>query len=172
MFYYARNFTSFLLLCTDYRLGIYLLVWNLLSYLLLPWPRSDFKGKIEHLSPSSLDRQALNEISKETWLVMFSAPWSKSSLNAQHTFTDLSAEYGSDKFRFGELEISRWPKLATKFHINIESVPCQLPTFMLFKHGKLVKRLPEKEQNWERWSRLRTLLIGYFELDMLAAKEL
>lgn len=172
MIYYVRNITCFIALGTDYRRGLYLILWHLLSYLLIPKSRSGGHGKIDYLTPSSLDREAMNENSKETWFVMLTAPWSKTSDNARHTFADLSTEYGSDKFKFGELEVSRWPKVAKKLEVTIDTLPHQLPTFLLFKQGKLVKRYPQKDQDWERWNRLRALLIGHFELDMVAAKDL
>lgn len=172
MSFYLRAMSCFVLVCADWRRGVYLLLWNLLSFLLLPQQRYAGPSKVELLNPASLDRQAMSESSKETWLVMLTAPWSSKSRHAQHTFAELSQEYSSNNLRFGELEVSRWPKVAVKFDVNIESIPHQLPSFLLFQRGKVVKRLPAKDENWERWLRLRTILVGHFELDMLMAKEM
>ena len=69
----------------------------------------------------------------ESWLVMFSAPWSSQSLQAAATFADLSLEFGSERLRFGELDVGRWPKMAIKYGMAIDTEPNQLPAFLLFK---------------------------------------
>ena len=168
--FYLRTIPCFVLLSADYRLGLYLVLWNLVSFLLLPPGRYRGANEITPLTPTSLDSLAMNEAGKETWLVMLSAPWSAKSLQAQHTFSELSNEYSSESLKFGELEVSRWPKIAVKFDVNIESIPHQLPTFLLFKHGQLVKRLPEKDDMWQKKTRLRTQIVNHFELDMHMAK--
>lgn len=64
---------------------------------------------------------------------MFSAPWSSQSLQAAATFADLSLEFGSERLRFGELDVGRWPKVAIKYGMAIDTAPNQLPAFLFFK---------------------------------------
>jgi hypothetical protein len=106
------------------------------------------------------------------WFVMFSAPWSSQSLQANATFAELSLEFGSEQLRFGELDVGRWPKMAKKYGMSIDIAPHQLPVFLLFKQGKLVKRLPEADVSWETKGRLRSRLQEEFELDMVMASGL
>ena len=148
-------------------------MWVLVSSLL--FTQSRFRGpqKVDIMTPASFDSQAIKEnAAHPVWLVMFSASWSSQCRQAQATFAELSLEYSSDKLKFGELDVGRWPKVAKKFGMAIDIAPHQLPAFLLFNKGKLVKRIPEVDQNWERKGRLRTLLVDHFELDMVLASSL
>lgn len=148
-------------------------LWILISSLLFTQPRYRGAQKVDLLTPASFDSQALTESSTQaTWLVMFTASWSAQCRQAQATFAELSLEYASSVLKFGELDVGRWPKVAKKFGMSIDIAPHQLPAFLLFKNGTLVKRTPEVDQNWERGGRLRNLLVDHFELDMILASSL
>lgn len=47
-----------------------------------------------------------------------------------------------DNFKFGKVDIGRYPDAATKYHISDSSTSKQLPTLILFKEGKEVERRP------------------------------
>ena len=158
----------------DYRLGICMAIWVVLSSLLFVQPRFSGSQKVDILTPASFDSLALREAgaSQPFWLIMLSAPWSSQSRQAQATFAALSLYYASERLKFGELDVGRWPKVAKKYDMSIETHPSQLPTFLLLKQGKLVKRLPEADHSWERKGRLKALLINHFDLDMVLASNL
>ena len=148
-------------------------LWIVVSSLLFVQPRFSGTQKVDILTPASFDSQALSEhASQPFWLIMLSAPWSSQSRQAQATFAELSLEYASERLKFGELDVGRWPKVAKKYDMSIETYPHQLPTFLLLKQGKLVKRMPEADHNWERKGRLKTLLVNHFDLDMVLASNL
>ena len=173
VFGYIKVASVTVLAAVDFRLGICMALWIVISSLLFIQPRFSGSQKVDILTPASFDSQALSEnASQPFWMIMLSAPWSLQSRQAQATFAELSLEYASEKLKFGELDVGRWPKVAKKYDMSIETCPNQLPTFLLLKQGKLVKRLPEADHNWERKGRLKALLIGHFDLDMVLASTL
>lgn len=148
-------------------------LWIVMSYLLFVQPRYSGAQKVDVMTPASFDSQALSEHpSQPVWLVMLTASWSPQCREWQPTFAEISLEYASDKLRFGELDVGRWPKMAKKYGMSIDTAPQQLPTFLLLKQGKLLKRLPEADGAWKRKGRLKGLLVAHFDLDMMLAATL
>lgn len=172
VFGYVKLATVTVLAAADYRLGVYMALWVLLSSLLFIQPRFSGEQNVNVMTPASFDSQALSETSQAVWLVMLTAPWSTQSRHAQATFAELSLEYTSEKLKFGELDAGRWPKVAKKFDMSIDANPNQLPAFLLLKRGKLIKRMPEADRSWERKGRLKALLVNHFDLDMVLASSL
>lgn len=169
---YVRLAAVVLLAAADYRLGVLMALAVLLSSLLFIQPRYTGQQNVSIMTPASFDSEAMHESSKAVWLVMLSAQWSSQSRHAQATFAELSLEYASEDLRFGELDVGRWPKMAKKFGMSIDTVPQQLPVFLLLKQGRAVKRMPEADKSWERKGRLKTLLVNHFDLDMVLASSL
>lgn len=172
VFGYIRVASITVLAAVDYRLGVCMALWVLLCALLFIQPRYSGQQNVDVLTPTSFESLAMSETGQSTWLVMLTAQWSSQSRQAQATFADLSLEYASDRLMLGELDVGRWPKMAKRFDMSIDTAPHQLPAFLLLKRGKLVKRLPEANQNWERKGRLKQLLIDHFDLDMVLASGL
>ena len=173
MFGYVKVAAVTVLAAADYRLGVLMALWILVSYLLFVQPRFSGESRVEVMTPASFDSHALSEhASQAVWLVKLTAAWSSQSRQAEATFAELSLEYASERLRFGEIDVGRWPKVARKYGMAIDSAPNQLPVFLLLKQGKLVKRLPEADQNWERKGRLKSRLISHFDLDMVLASSL
>ena len=77
-----------------------------------------------------------------TYIVELFAPWSPQCLVLEPVFAELSQTYGTDKRRFGKLDVSRWPSMAKELNINLNGVTDQLPTFVSFQNGKELKRIP------------------------------
>ena len=163
--------TAMVLLCAlDPWLGSCLIVWYLLTFLMFHQPRYEGPQHVDVLTPASFESQVLSTTtSAPFWFVMFTAPWSASSTQAQATFANLSLEYASEKLHFAELDVGRWPKVARRFQVSLDAIPHQLPAFLLFKHGKLVKRIPKSDDTWERKGKLRDRLLSEFDLDMVLA---
>ena len=173
VFGYVKLASVTVLAAVDYRLGICMALWIVVSALLFVQPRFSGTQKVDILTPASFDSQALSDHSSQPfWLIMLSAPWSSQSRQAQATFAELSLEYASERLKFGELDVGRWPKVAKKYDMFLETCPNQLPAFLLLKQGKLVKRLPEPDHSWDRKGRLKTVLINHFDLDMVLASTL
>lgn len=47
-----------------------------------------------------------------------------------------------ENFKFGKVDIGRYPDAAAKYHVSDASTSKQLPTLILFKDGKEVERRP------------------------------
>jgi thiol-disulfide isomerase/thioredoxin len=77
-----------------------------------------------------------------TYIVELFAPWSPQCLVLEPVFAELSHTYGTDRRRFGKLDISRWPAMAKELKVDLNGVTDQLPTFVSFRNGKEVKRIP------------------------------
>ncbi len=77
-----------------------------------------------------------------TYIVELFAPWSPQCLVLEPVFAELSRTYGTDRRRFGKLDISRWPAMAKELKVDLNGVTDQLPTFVSFRNGKEVKRIP------------------------------
>jgi thiol-disulfide isomerase/thioredoxin len=77
-----------------------------------------------------------------TYIVELFAPWSPQCLVLEPIFAELSQTYGTDRRRFGKLDISRWPAMAKELKVDLNGVTDQLPTFVSFRNGKEVKRIP------------------------------
>lgn len=50
--------------------------------------------------------------------------------------------YALDNFKFGKVDIGRYPELAKKYYIDDSSFSRQLPTVIVFKNGEESARRP------------------------------
>lgn len=50
--------------------------------------------------------------------------------------------YALENFKFGKVDIGRYPDAAAKYNINDSSKSQQLPTLILFQEGKELERRP------------------------------
>lgn len=171
MLTYLKLTAAILLASADYRLGACLVLCYALIFLLMQPPRYEGPTSVELLTPTSVANRVLHSSVQNpvSWFVMFSAPWSSHCAQAQATFAELSVDYASDKLRFAEIDVGRWPKIALQFEVCIESLPHQLPAFFMFKNGKVIKRVPAKDESWDRKGKLRDRLLRDFDLDVVLA---
>lgn len=47
-----------------------------------------------------------------------------------------------DNFKFGKIDVGRYPELAKKYYIDDSSLSRQLPTVIVFKNGEEADRRP------------------------------
>jgi thioredoxin-like negative regulator of GroEL len=57
----------------------------------------------------------------QRWLVEFFTTWSPPCKTLAPLFAELSIEYGTERFRFGKVNVDSCPKLAERFHISREA---------------------------------------------------
>ena len=50
--------------------------------------------------------------------------------------------YSLDNFKFGKIDVGRYPELAKKYYIDDSSLSRQLPTVIVFKNGEEADRRP------------------------------
>ncbi|CAG5136644.1 unnamed protein product [Candidula unifasciata] len=87
--------------------------------------------------PEELERDK-----RVTWLICFYAAWSPKSVHFAPVFSELSNEFNLSNFKFGKMDVSRFPNIANKYDINIGPLSRQLPTVILFQDGKEKERRP------------------------------
>ncbi|CAG0925706.1 unnamed protein product, partial [Notodromas monacha] len=86
----------------------------------------------------NFDEEVLHGDSRVTWLVAHYATWSPACDQFAPTFRRLSHTYGCDFFKFGKLDVTRYPETAKEQHVSDSPYSRQLPTLSLFKGGKEV----------------------------------
>uniref|UniRef100_A0A5S6QI86 Thioredoxin domain-containing protein n=1 Tax=Trichuris muris TaxID=70415 RepID=A0A5S6QI86_TRIMR len=87
----------------------------------------------------------MQEISQQkdtVWLVEFYANWSSMCIHFAPIFANLSLKYALPNLKFGKLDVGRYPQEAQNFRVDNRLVTKALPTVILFRGGKEVKRLP------------------------------
>ncbi|MDC3321424.1 thioredoxin domain-containing protein [bacterium] len=115
--------------------------------------RPFYKGpsKMEFLSPLNFDESVMRRTTKKdnSWVVFFTVnqSWHSRCVDVDAIVSRISAQYGG-KTKFGKVDVSRWPGLATRFQIEAKDYNSkQLPTLILFENGVEVKRLPPRKPN-------------------------
>mmetsp|Transcript_4699 Transcript_4699/g.11688 ORF Transcript_4699/g.11688 Transcript_4699/m.11688 type:complete len:322 (-) Transcript_4699:2958-3923(-) len=83
-----------------------------------------------------------NKTPPQRWLVEFFTTWSPPCKTLAPLFAELSLEYGTERFRFGKVNVDVCPKLAERYRISREATSSQLPTLILFEDGEEKARLP------------------------------
>jgi hypothetical protein len=106
------------------------------------------------------------------WLVEVTAGWHTSSTLFAPMFAELSLRFSTEELSFGTIDVARRgnAEIAESFHINTGARSKQLPSYILFEHGKEVQRLPPidkktKEVIAENTTVRKEGLIQYFALD-------
>jgi thioredoxin-like negative regulator of GroEL len=109
---------------------------------LLFYPEDDLEldsHNVQYLSKDTFNNDILNKDNKNTWLVCFYATWSKDSILFANTFATIS--YRKKTINYGKVDVGRWMDIAKQLKIEVTD----LPTLILFKNGKEVKRLCRKQ---------------------------
>lgn len=124
--------------------------------LLTVQPMYDGPTRVEALTPATMPvvvtkAPAERRGDAATWVVMMHASWSASCAHFAPAFARLSRKYATDGskdqgpgmvVRFGALDLSVWPGMASKFNMDLNATSSQLPTCVLYKGGQEVDRLP------------------------------
>ncbi|KAL4431224.1 hypothetical protein ABPG75_006480 [Micractinium tetrahymenae] len=140
---YGKSAVLLLVWFMDYRLCIYYALLAAVFYLLFPQPIFKGPAAIEQFTPASF--KALVEDAPDpeaTWLVEFYAPWSPPCIHLEPVFAELSLKYTTARLRFGKVDAARWPQLAAAHRVQVYGALPHLPTFVEFKGGKEVGRIP------------------------------
>lgn len=117
------------------------------------FPQPVFKGpsKVEHWIGVDFARHAeLFEIPKnekknanQAAFVMFYTQWASNCAALSPIIAELSLKYASPQFKFAKVDIGRAHTVASRHNISTSTSSKQLPTFILFKNGIEVARLPK-----------------------------
>ncbi|XP_014206890.1 thioredoxin-related transmembrane protein 2 homolog [Copidosoma floridanum] len=146
-FVYCKVAMMILWFQADIHLGILYGLVFLLCGLLLPEPTYQGPENVTYLRGASSLQEELQRDTRVVWLVAFYTAWNPACVNFAPTFSELSAKYALENFRFGKMDIGRYPDVAAKYNINDSSKSLQLPTLILFKDGKEYERRPYADGN-------------------------
>ncbi|EQC34219.1 hypothetical protein SDRG_08421 [Saprolegnia diclina VS20] len=171
-FLYGKGGVACLFYMLDTTLFVYYLVAWLVAFVLLPYPKYQGPDEIVDLSADSFERR-LRADKKTKWIVYFYADWCEDCLHQDAMYAQLSLTHASDELKFGRVDVDKHPSLAREFSIDTNATSTiQLPTMILFEHGKEAKRLPKLDENKKP---TKTLLNTYgveLYFDLLAPKDL
>jgi thiol-disulfide isomerase/thioredoxin len=140
-FPYVKTANIILYFYSDPRLGaIYVVLW-LLQALTISEPCYEGPDKVLYFR-GNFEDEVLRGDPRVTWLVAYYAAWSPACVQFAPVFAKLSNDYGCDFFRFGKLDVTRHPDTAKDQMVSDSAYSRQLPTVVLYKGGKEVKRRP------------------------------
>ncbi|KAF4517258.1 hypothetical protein B566_EDAN011643 [Ephemera danica] len=167
-FIYTKVANLLLWFYADVRLAIAFAALLALKYdslavlgLLLPEPAYTGPENVTYFRAGGLDEE-LQRDKNIVWLVCFYTVWNPSCVNFAPIYAQLSAEYALDNFKFGKIDIGRFPEVGRKHRVSDAALSRQLPTVILFKEGKEVIRRPDIDAS----NKLRTF---YFKDDNVKA---
>jgi len=115
----------------------------LILYLFVPQPAYIGPAKIERLNDRDFEKLVENGSPKESWVILFYAHWAHNCNQFMVLFSELSLLFGSDHLKFGKVNAAYSGHLSMKYNISLQVTTKQLPTVILFQHGKEVCRTPE-----------------------------
>jgi len=115
--------------------GLLYLFLFLLQGFLLPQPTYSGPQKILYFRDGKSFREDISREKKTTWLIEFYAAWNPACVNFAPIFAELSEKYHLDNFKFGKVDVGRFPEIAADFNISDSPFSKQLPTLVLFKEG-------------------------------------
>jgi hypothetical protein len=165
---YAKLFSLFIV----YRykawglLALFCVVWFVL-FVVLPLPGYPGKSRVERLSAQDLEEAIAGKgkWTAEVWIVHFGAAWSPMSQYFQVTFARLSNAYGSDRVRFGYVNVDSQIAAAEKHHVTTDASAFRIPTVIMYRKGKETGRLPGRGNVAQvTWTRTLESVVEAFQL--------
>ncbi|XP_011685898.1 PREDICTED: thioredoxin-related transmembrane protein 2 homolog [Wasmannia auropunctata] len=141
-FVYSKIANVLLWFYADVRMGIlFALIFTLCGFV-LPQPTYQGPENVVYLHGANGLQEELQRDTRVVWLVAFYTAWNPACVTFAPIFSELSAEYALDNFKFGKVDVGRYPDAAARYHISDASTSKQLPTLILFKDGKEAERRP------------------------------
>lgn len=113
-----------------------------MAALLLPQPTYSGPDNVIYFRGANGLQDELNRDKRTVWLVAFYTVWNPACVNFAPIFAELSTKYHLDNFKFGKVDVGRYPDAGKQYHVNDTSMSKQLPTLVLFKQGKEDLRRP------------------------------
>ncbi|GJQ81322.1 hypothetical protein Trydic_g20534 [Trypoxylus dichotomus] len=141
-FVYTKIANLILWFYGDFVMGIIFGIVFVVTAFFLPEPTYSGPDKVVYFRGVNGLEEELSRDKKIVWLVAFYTVWNPACVNFAPTFAELSVKYCLDNFKFGKVDIGRYPDAAKKYRINDSSLSKQLPTLILFKEGQEVLRRP------------------------------
>ncbi|CAK4178856.1 unnamed protein product [Aphanomyces euteiches] len=147
VFMYAKCAVGGLFYMLDGKLFAAFVAANLVIFVAVPFPKYNGPHKLVKLTPE-IFKHALRTDKSAKWLVYFFADWCDECLYHDAMFAALSLKYANDKVHFGRMDVQRHSDIAAEYSIDTSALTTkQLPSLILFEHGKEVKRLPRMDHS-------------------------
>ncbi|KAK9681026.1 Thioredoxin [Popillia japonica] len=141
-FVYTKIANLILWFYADFIMGIMYGIVFVVTAFLLPEPTYSGPDRVIYFRGVNGLEEELNRDKKIVWLVAFYTVWNPACVNFAPIFAELSVKFDLDNFKFGKVDVGRYPDAARKYRINDSSLSKQLPTLILFKDGQEVIRRP------------------------------
>ena len=126
----------------DFRYGIGFAVIIILTGLILPEPTYSGPENITYFRTQFGLDEELERDTRVIWLVAFYTVWNPACVNFAPIYSELSSEYHLDNFKFGKIDVGRFPEAGKKYHVSDSSFSRQLPSVICFRNGKEIARRP------------------------------
>lgn len=178
-FMYGKAALGVLVYMVDrWAFGVYMLVYAAI-FVLFPQPKYDGPDSLHYLTPALFDEKVIrcrttatsnrDDASTSMWLVEFYASWSPPCVQIEPLVADISLRYATHLLSFGKLDVGRWPHVAKQHGIAVGGSSRQLPTFIMFRDGKEIGRVPHvyADGSIAKGRYRKQDLIKAFELDAL-----
>mmetsp|Transcript_38747 Transcript_38747/g.64417 ORF Transcript_38747/g.64417 Transcript_38747/m.64417 type:complete len:217 (-) Transcript_38747:106-756(-) len=125
--------------------------------------------KIEMLNVFTFEKQVLGN-DQEDWLIELYATWCPPCQQFAPLFAELSVKYSTKSFKFGKLDVGRYPMIGKKLNIDSSAKTVQLPSLILFSKGKETKRLPQMDEGGRviPCTLHKSTIINYFGLESIS----
>jgi len=140
---------------------------------LVPQPEYRGPSRIISLMEPTFEQKVERAGPGESWLVLFYTPWAHDCAQFSPLFSELSLHFGSETLKFGKINIGVAAHSALKYNISIRPTTKQLPTLILFQHGRAVSRTPTIDPISQQVTRMVISgknLIEYFDLETLTKR--
>ena len=155
-FMFSRVAIALCLWYMDERmLLIFLALWTLV-YALCPQPRYRLPSSISVLNNVTFQQRVINNKYDKYHVVWCHAAWSARCNQLLPIFPKLAKKYSHVRILFSTLDVSRSVTVAQQLKVNTSPASKQLPTVILFKHGKEVARIPIADEDGnigKEWAR-------------------
>jgi len=127
----------------DYTWFGMVILFATLMYVLVPQPSYTGPAKVRTLSEDDFSSLVEHSSPDESWIVLFYAHWAYDCNQFMVLFSQLSLHFGSKHLKFGKINAAHAAHVSMKYNISLKVTTKQLPTLILFQHGKEVARTPE-----------------------------
>lgn len=171
-FMYAKATLAALAYAMDIRIFVYYVIAMIVLFLISQQPCYAGPDKIKYFTPGTFNWEVEENHKGVIWLVELYAPWSPPCIHLEPVYADLSLKYTTAMFKFGKLDLGRWPQAARDFKVDVNGVTDQLPTIIMFKAGVEVGRIPQVFQDGScaKGKFTRSDIVRAFDLDGIYAR--
>lgn len=148
------------------------LLFALVLYLFVPQPAYEGSAKVDQLTDREFEKRVEHAPPTESWIVLFYAHWAYDCNQFMVLYSELSLLFGSENLKFGKVNAAYSAHLSMKYNISLRVTTKQLPTVILFQHGKEVCRTPEidSDGNVKKMIMSGENLVNLFDLKTLTKR--